>query len=135
MVFFCQAEDGIRDADVTGVQTCALPISSCRGPSTTSTSCRAIPTGSCTSAGCGSRTGPAATARSDRAASPAAEIGTALLRERPRPLLGVLTGEDRHAEPGLHLERVVFGHAFGLADRRQDGLDRQRTVGRDQIGQ
>src|SRR3989442_9359768 len=26
MVFFFQAEDGIRDADVTGVQTCALPI-------------------------------------------------------------------------------------------------------------
>src|SRR3989442_6148396 len=26
LVFF-QAEDGIRDADVTGVQTCALPIS------------------------------------------------------------------------------------------------------------
>src|SRR3989442_862219 len=27
VVFFCfQAEDGIRDADVTGVQTCALPI-------------------------------------------------------------------------------------------------------------
>src|SRR5215468_5966841 len=25
--FFCQAEDGIRDRDVTGVQTCALPIS------------------------------------------------------------------------------------------------------------
>ena len=23
---FCQAEDGIRDYDVTGVQTCALPI-------------------------------------------------------------------------------------------------------------
>src|SRR6266498_4030480 len=34
--FFFQAEDGIRDADVTGVQTCALPISTysasvCRG--------------------------------------------------------------------------------------------------------
>src|SRR5436305_8848178 len=28
-VFFFQAEDGIRDADVTGVQTCALPISLC----------------------------------------------------------------------------------------------------------
>ena len=27
--FFFQAEDGIRDYDVTGVQTCALPI--CRG--------------------------------------------------------------------------------------------------------
>src|SRR5690554_7544290 len=26
-IFFFQAEDGIRDADVTGVQTCALPIS------------------------------------------------------------------------------------------------------------
>src|SRR5215210_2724997 len=27
-VFFFQAEDGIRDTSVTGVQTCALPISS-----------------------------------------------------------------------------------------------------------
>ena len=25
--FFCQAEDGIRYTSVTGVQTCALPIS------------------------------------------------------------------------------------------------------------
>src|SRR5256885_7369622 len=29
-VFFFQAEDGIRDYKVTGVQTCALPISSTR---------------------------------------------------------------------------------------------------------
>src|SRR5690349_22730615 len=28
-VFFFQAEDGIRDLYVTGVQTCALPISGC----------------------------------------------------------------------------------------------------------
>src|SRR5207245_8439715 len=28
LFFFFQAEDGIRDATVTGVQTCALPISS-----------------------------------------------------------------------------------------------------------
>src|SRR2546422_5399893 len=28
-IFFFQAEDGIRDVAVTGVQTCALPI--CRG--------------------------------------------------------------------------------------------------------
>src|SRR5205085_6113726 len=27
--FFFQAEDGIRDLTVTGVQTCALPISHC----------------------------------------------------------------------------------------------------------
>src|SRR6266852_715691 len=33
--FFFQAEDGIRDATVTGVQTCALPISSCRADSCT----------------------------------------------------------------------------------------------------
>src|SRR3989442_15296688 len=30
-IFFFQAEDGIRDADVTGVQTCALPIYDLRG--------------------------------------------------------------------------------------------------------
>src|SRR6266498_4412894 len=30
LCFFFQAEDGIRDADVTGVQTCALPISADR---------------------------------------------------------------------------------------------------------
>src|SRR2546429_1333885 len=31
VVFFFQAEDGIRDVAVTGVQTCALPISSTDG--------------------------------------------------------------------------------------------------------
>src|SRR2546425_10337190 len=30
LFFFFQAEDGIRDKLVTGVQTCALPISRCR---------------------------------------------------------------------------------------------------------
>src|SRR6266850_6856293 len=30
--FFFQAEDGIRDYKVTGVQTCALPIWSASGP-------------------------------------------------------------------------------------------------------
>src|SRR3712207_9301140 len=34
-VFFFQAEDGIRDIGVTGVQTCALPI--CSRPSTAAT--------------------------------------------------------------------------------------------------
>src|SRR5207249_8078614 len=29
--FFFQAEDGIRDRNVTGVQTCALPISNATG--------------------------------------------------------------------------------------------------------
>src|SRR5437764_5016219 len=30
--FFFQAEDGIRDTSVTGVQTCALPIFPCAAP-------------------------------------------------------------------------------------------------------
>src|SRR4030066_2178248 len=32
--FFFQAEDGIRDSSVTGVQTCALPISTGMNPGT-----------------------------------------------------------------------------------------------------
>src|SRR5699024_11384718 len=35
-VFFFQAEDGIRDRNVTGVQTCALPILTERGVGTVS---------------------------------------------------------------------------------------------------
>src|SRR5688500_20130250 len=40
MILFYQAEDGIRDYKVTGVQTCALPISS-RQPAATGTVGRA----------------------------------------------------------------------------------------------
>src|SRR2546422_541969 len=42
--FFFQAEDGIRDVAVTGVQTCALPIlTSRRGSVARSTRCRRTP--------------------------------------------------------------------------------------------
>src|SRR5207249_6854575 len=41
-VFFFQAEDGIRDRNVTGVQTCALPICRCRCRASRST-CDALP--------------------------------------------------------------------------------------------
>src|SRR5688572_33262417 len=37
-IFFFQAEDGIRDLTVTGVQTCALPISKDSSSTTTSSS-------------------------------------------------------------------------------------------------
>src|SRR5260221_3501809 len=40
IVFFFQAEDGIRDHCVTGVQTCALPISAKGPPEHASTSRR-----------------------------------------------------------------------------------------------
>src|SRR5256885_7162396 len=42
LFFFFQAEDGIRDYKVTGVQTCALPISPLP-PTTSSFGCRACP--------------------------------------------------------------------------------------------
>src|SRR5205823_10565667 len=55
--FFFQAEDGIRDKLVTGVQTCALPISySCRSPSGSSTTTGAG-TGCSPSYWCSSRSG------------------------------------------------------------------------------
>src|SRR2546430_4348424 len=37
LFFFFQAEDGIRDLTVTGVQTCALPIFLVAGPSSAAT--------------------------------------------------------------------------------------------------
>src|SRR5438309_9602015 len=43
--FFFQAEDGIRDGTVTGVQTCALPIwSSIAHEGARGSSCGALPT-------------------------------------------------------------------------------------------
>src|SRR2546429_6734694 len=41
LLFFFQAEDGIRDVAVTGVQTCALPI--CGAPLLASSLARRIP--------------------------------------------------------------------------------------------
>src|SRR2546429_1664779 len=40
--FFFQAEDGIRDVAVTGVQTCALPISSLSASAFSSNSCATL---------------------------------------------------------------------------------------------
>src|SRR5262249_61023069 len=71
--FFFQAEDGIRDWSVTGVQTCALPI--CRA------SRRAPPTRA-----------TAARPRSRRCAGPTrpTEIGRASCRERVEDSVGPL---------------------------------------------
>src|SRR5207237_6694819 len=41
--FFFQAEDGIRDSSVTGVQTCALPISSTSSEMRSSRGCQGRP--------------------------------------------------------------------------------------------
>src|SRR5207247_6530866 len=70
--FFFQAEDGIRDPLVTGVQTCALPI--CRPPSPRREARRRAPTP------CRVRAGGAPTAQ-----PPApAPSGRAVRRRRPR---------------------------------------------------
>src|SRR5690554_7577197 len=42
-IFFFQAEDGIRDADVTGVQTCALPICICNAVGVQKNLCIDVP--------------------------------------------------------------------------------------------
>src|SRR5687767_15585941 len=72
--FFFQAEDGIRDKLVTGVQTCALPISSYQpepGPKVIST--RRF---------CGSRT-PSAVSTSGRLSPNASEVITPSGMPRP----------------------------------------------------
>src|SRR5256885_10198378 len=52
-VFFFQAEDGIRDYKVTGVQTCALPISV---PTFTLAPCRTLMSASTPALGAGTST-------------------------------------------------------------------------------
>src|SRR5688500_20149719 len=56
--FFFQAEDGIRDYKVTGVQTCALPISR-------SARCTIAPSSRHCSSTCARRLAPAASERSE----------------------------------------------------------------------
>src|SRR5690606_40917429 len=81
LYFFFQAEDGIRDFHVTGVQTCALPIS--RRPGCAIPTCGA----SCWRCTGRPRRGSATRWRPGRTSSPipgapAAKIGRASCRER-----------------------------------------------------
>src|SRR5437762_13960673 len=68
--FFFQAEDGIRDTSVTGVQTCALPISTSGGSSQRASH----------SSSSGQGAAPATDARGTTAG--AGKIGRASCRER-----------------------------------------------------
>src|SRR2546429_4217477 len=73
LFFFFQAEDGIRDVAVTGVQTCALPICNASSrPSRSSARSCARPTRRAASANsCRTRPAPAAGWRTPLAARPA----------------------------------------------------------------
>src|SRR2546430_8383537 len=77
VLFFVQAEDGMRDLTVTGVQTCALPIFA------SSPSMPGIRTSMITTSG--RRRSASATADSPSAASPITRMCGARERERRRP--------------------------------------------------
>src|SRR5437879_12679042 len=80
-VFFFQAEDGIRYTSVTGVQTCALPISPSSGPHLPARARRTGPTPAPSARSYGARAGDTATTpRARRTGS--REIGRASCRER-----------------------------------------------------
>src|SRR5947209_20605556 len=88
-IFFFQAEDGIRDIGVTGVQTCALPISRRSG--------RAASRARRTFHGGRRSPGRWAPPRCARAPRSPAKIGRASCRERVEIALvaGVLTEKNR----------------------------------------
>src|SRR5688500_19500634 len=85
--FFFQAEDGIRDYKVTGVQTCALPISNPRGSLVAARIGRTWPMRMRQS---GRRTGPSSACR---------EIGRASCRERVG--ISVVTGLVKRKNGGF----------------------------------
>src|SRR5690625_7995552 len=95
--FFFQAEDGIRDGHVTGVQTCALPISALR---CSATGRRTAPQCSITG-----RRSP-----SDRSGS--RKIGRASCRERE---------ERGEVDVGVDEEGVIRGGGTTRRKRSADG--------------
>src|SRR5439155_16656826 len=107
--FFFQAEDGIRDGHVTGVQTCALPILAATAclilPSCAyqrnQASCGGQPTRQCSCAGrhlgCASRSPP-----------PAAQIGRASCRERVEISVGAVSViKNEEEDRGMSNDGIV----------------------------
>src|SRR5207249_7349279 len=100
--FFFQAEDGIRDRNVTGVQTCALPISPARsGP--------AAPR--CTSAG-GRESPP-------RPACRRARSGGTYGRARARSICPATSCRRREIGRASCRERVEVGGGGGAVERKE----------------
>src|SRR5258708_33416188 len=107
MFFFFQAEDGIRDDLVTGVQTCALPIS-CRRRLRHSR--RALSRGRLDlRGGAAARTagqvdrGPL---RAPGGGEPVAKIGRASCRERVEISVGAVSLKKKKSE----VKRVTYDH-------------------------
>src|SRR5207244_7453584 len=100
LVFFFQAEDGIRDDLVTGVQTCALPISvsaadtgSVHGSGSPGTIITAAGNGTIGSGGDAGAATSAELNMPSKVALDAAEIGRASCRERGWRWVGGVWGE------------------------------------------
>src|SRR5205807_6060898 len=99
--FFFQAEDGIRDYKVTGVQTCALPVSALHAakssPSWPSVGSTVVPTNSVRAKG--PRTGSAASDRN--------QIGRASCRERVQitVVAGFVKKKKSEKIAGKHIDR------------------------------
>src|SRR5688500_20413271 len=100
--FFFQAEDGIRDYKVTGVQTCALPISRTAGPTTTRPRSR-------------STTSPpqlrSAARRASTNASPT-EIGRASCRERVEILGDAESVNEKKTEVNAIRQKLDFSVTY-----------------------
>src|SRR6266487_5783265 len=143
VVFFFQAEDGIRDGRVTGVQTCALPISGADavvpveltdgGTGRVAISAAVTPGTSIRRAGgdavpgdpllaAGSRLGPAPLGL-------LAAAGHVAVLARPRPRVAVFSTGNELAPPGSPLARgrIWESNSFMLASAaRQAGADAVR---------
>src|SRR2546427_12702850 len=113
VVFFFQAEDGIRDLTVTGVQTCALPIS----VSSSGSGCDTIDIEACT------RAGVAVMNQSGGNADSVAEMAIGLMLS----VLRRINESDRLLRaPGRGFSREdVMGHELR---GRTLGLDRKSVV-------
>src|SRR5207245_7776400 len=104
--FFFQAEDGIRDATVTGVQTCALPIYGilrnsgdppfCPGRMLLRTLASIMFCALC---------GPFAFAAPDDRPAPAHEIGRASCRERAEARVCAAPGKRREHQVAVEVKR------------------------------
>src|SRR6266699_6413175 len=114
LVFFFQAEDGIRDADVTGVQTCALPIWSRHGrrAASAATGCARRGSPSCaTGSTSWIGSGGSASARSATTWRGRHESGHARDRRLPAPAGAGLGGADLVGGAGgvVHAQRLRAG--------------------------
>src|SRR4051794_41319797 len=106
--FFFQAEDGIRDGRVTGVQTCALPIS--RGPTASPTTAPASANNPPTSAPLSVSLRPRA--RGGGAAGIGGVAGAAAVRGG---------APSRSGEGGGGREGGAWGGAGRLKKKRREG--------------